>query len=83
MRNDVEGVQPLDGNYYYLEARPLISIHGLKMNTHSTTGQSQLQCYPELNSLMKWDDVDNMQVKFEVNIPNDWTGFVITGIFYR
>ena len=23
---------------------------------------------------MKWKDLDNMQVKFEVNVPNEWKG---------
>ena len=81
IRNDVEGVQPLDGNYYYLGGKTVNFDSWAEDEYSFNYWPEPAAGYPELNSLMKWDDVDNMQVKFEVNIPNDWTGLSLQVYF--
>lgn len=73
-RNDIEGVTPLDGNYLYLGGSD-VNFDSFAEDDYSFNYWPEPSAgYPELNTLMKWKDLDNMQVKFEVNVPNEWKG---------
>lgn len=73
-RNDIEGVTPLDDNYLYLGGSD-VNFDSFAEDDYSFNYWPEPSAgYPELNTLMKWKDLDNMQVKFEVNVPNEWKG---------
>lgn len=69
--NDFEGIAPLDGNYLY--------FGGVTLTDGSTWAEDNYSFnywpdpsngYPELNTLFPGSDVDNYNLKFEVNIPS-------------
>lgn len=74
VRNDVEGVQPLDGNYVYFGGMNVNFDSFAEDNYSFNYWPDPANGYPELNTLLKWNDLDNLQVKFEVNVPNEWKG---------
>jgi hypothetical protein len=76
-----DGIQPLDGKFLYFGGAAI---------SYSATDEDHFSInywpepsagYPELKTLIPWNDPNNLELKFEVNVPNDWTAGSMDIIF--
>ncbi|MDO4158831.1 MAG: glycan-binding surface protein [Prevotellaceae bacterium] len=81
VRNDVDGVTPLDGNYLYFGGATLNfdtwNEDAFSFNYWPDTDNG----YPELTSIINGSDISQLQLKFEVNIPVAWSACSMQLIF--
>lgn len=83
VRNDVEGVTPLDGNYLYFGGASLNKDSWDEDHFSFNYWPEPSAGYPELNTLIDGKDISKLQLKFEVNVPSAWSATSLQMIFTR
>lgn len=82
--NDFEGITPVDGNYLYFGGTTLTDGSTWAEDNYSFNyWPDPSSGHPELNTLFPGSDIDNYNLKFEINVPSSspWTNLGMQIIF--